>query len=78
MKTFFLRRPLLSFFIVAVAATVVSSWLLDPKILGVAMQAGKSLGWEGIASAVLLGILAAQWLRRGRRGDKDGSEETPH
>jgi SpoVK/Ycf46/Vps4 family AAA+-type ATPase len=31
MKTFFLRRPLLSFFIVAVAATVVSSWLLNPK-----------------------------------------------
>ncbi len=40
-----------------------SSWLLDPKILGVAMQAGRTLGWQRIIPVVLLGFLAAQWLR---------------
>jgi Holliday junction resolvasome RuvABC ATP-dependent DNA helicase subunit len=31
MKDFFIKRPLLSFFIVAVAAAVVATWLLNPK-----------------------------------------------
>ena len=53
-----------------------TSWLLDPKILGVAMQAGKSLGWERIVPVVVLGFLAAQWLRRGRNDDKGGADET--
>jgi len=61
----------------AAARSQAASWLLDPKILGVAMQAGKSLGWESIVPVVLLGFLAAQWLRRSRRDGKDGSEEAP-
>lgn len=49
-----------------------SSWLLDPKILGVAMQAGRALGWERIIPIALLGLLAAQWARDGR---KQGHED---
>jgi hypothetical protein len=48
-----------------------SSWLLDPKILGVAMQAGRALGWERIIPVALVGILAAQWARE-RRDSKPG------
>ena len=49
-----------------------SSWLLDPKILGVALQAGRSLGWQRIIPVVLLAFLAAQWLReRGERTPDD-------
>jgi len=50
-----------------------SSWLLDPKILGVAMQAGRALGWERIIPIALLGLLAAQWARDSR---KQGHEDT--
>jgi hypothetical protein len=60
----------------AARAQAASSWLLDPKILGVAMQAGRSLGWERIVPVVVLGFLAAQWLRRGRNDDKGGADET--
>jgi uncharacterized membrane protein len=43
-----------------------SSWLLDPKILGVAMQAGRALGWQRIIPVALLAFLAAQWARENR------------
>jgi Ca2+/Na+ antiporter len=49
-----------------------SSWLLDPKILGVAMQAGRALGWERIIPVALLGLLAAQWAREKKSGDSNG------
>ncbi len=52
-----------------------SSWLLDPKVLGIAMQAGRALGWERLIPVALLGILAAQWARE-RRGNKSGDSET--
>lgn len=42
------------------------SWLLDPKILGVAVDAGRSFGWQRIVPVVLLGFLAAQWARESR------------
>ena len=50
-----------------------SSWLLDPKILGVAAQAGRALGWERIIPVALLGLLAAQWARekRAQKSDDD-------
>jgi hypothetical protein len=51
-----------------------SSWLLDPKMLNVAMQAGRSFGWERIIPVVLLGFLAAQWLRESRRPADEGDE----
>ncbi len=50
-----------------------SSWLLDPKILGVAMQAGRALGWERIMPVALLGLLAAQWARERKSGDSEAS-----
>jgi len=40
-----------------------ASWLLDPKLLNVAMQAGRALGWQRITALALLGLLAAQWAR---------------
>ncbi len=42
------------------------SWLLDPKILSVAMQAGRTLGWQRIVPVALLGFMAAQWAREYR------------
>lgn len=39
------------------------SWLLDPKILGVAMEAGRTIGWQRLVPVVLLGFVAAQWAR---------------
>jgi hypothetical protein len=45
------------------------SWLLDPKIIGAAMQAGRALGWERIIPVALLGLLAAQWARERKASD---------
>jgi hypothetical protein len=56
----------------AARAQASPSWLLDPKILGVAMQAGRSFGWQRIIPVVLLGFLAAQWMRESRRPTEDG------
>ena len=56
----------------AARAQASSSWLLDPKMLNVAMQAGRSLGWQRIIPVVLLGFLAAQWLRENRQPPVDG------
>jgi hypothetical protein len=57
----------------AARAQAASSWLLDPKILGVAMQAGRTLGWQRLVPIALLAFLAAQWARdyRERRPESD-------
>lgn len=49
-----------------------SSWLLDPKIFGAALQAGRTLGWQRIIPVVLLGFLATQWLRE--RGEQKADD----
>jgi MFS family permease len=41
-------------------------WLLDPRILGVAVEAGRSLGWQRIVPMALVGFMAAQWAREHR------------
>ena len=43
--------------------------LIDPKVLSVAMQAGRALGWQRLIPLALLGFLAAQWVREARRED---------
>jgi hypothetical protein len=55
----------------AARAQAAQSWLLDPQLLTVAMQAGRSLGFERIVPAVLLGLLAAHWLRGSWRPPAD-------
>jgi hypothetical protein len=55
-------------------ASASSSWLLDPRLLNVAMQAGRSLGWQRLIPIALLGFLAAQWVRESRRPDAEGGE----
>jgi hypothetical protein len=56
----------------AARAHASSSWLLDPKILATAMQAGRAVGWERIVPLALLGFLAAQWVfNRKPSADKD-------
>jgi hypothetical protein len=55
-------------------ASASSSWLLDPRLLNVAMQAGRSFGWQRLIPIALLGFLAAQWLRESRRPDAEGGE----
>jgi hypothetical protein len=42
------------------------SWLLDPKVLGAAVEAGRSIGWQRIVPVALLAFLAAQWAREHR------------
>jgi hypothetical protein len=51
-----------------------SSWLLDPKVLGIAMQSGRALGWERLIPVALLGILAAQWARERHNSKSNDSE----
>ena len=55
----------------AARAQAAQSWLLDPQLLNVAMQAGRSLGFERIVPVVLLGFLAAHWLRGSRQPPAD-------
>ena len=50
----------------AARAQAPSAWLLDPKILGVALQAGRSLGWQRLVPIALLAFMAAQWAREHR------------
>jgi hypothetical protein len=43
--------------------------LVDPKMLSVAMQAGRALGWQRLIPLALLGLLTAQWVQEARRRD---------
>jgi type VI protein secretion system component VasK len=58
----------------AARAHAPSSWLLDPKILGVAMQAGRTLGWQRLVPIALFGFMAAQWAREHRERDREAGE----
>jgi hypothetical protein len=49
------------------------SWLFDPKILGVAVEAGRTIGWQRIVPVALIGIMAAQWAREYRDQGKQQS-----
>src|SRR6202050_1936413 len=42
------------------------SGLLDPKLLTLAVQVGRSVGWQRAGAVALLGFMAAQWLREYR------------
>jgi len=56
----------------AARANAPPSWLLDPKVLGVVVETGRSLGWQRIVPLALLGFLAAQWAReRHDKGKQD-------
>jgi hypothetical protein len=50
------------------------SWL-DPKMLSLALDVTRKLGWQRLVPVALLGFLAAQWARdsRGRTEDDDDS-----
>jgi hypothetical protein len=50
------------------------SWLFDPKILGTAVEIGRSLGWRRLVPVALLGFLAAQWAREYRGRSRDDAE----
>jgi hypothetical protein len=51
------------------------SWLLDPKILGVAVEAGRTIGWQRIVPIAMLGFVVAQWMREAR--GQGSSHESP-
>ena len=43
--------------------------LLDPRILGLAMQAGRTLGWQRVVTVLVIGFLGTQLMREtSRRG----------
>ncbi len=43
--------------------------LLDPRILGLAMQAGRTLGWQRVVTVLVIGFLSTQLMREtSRRG----------
>jgi hypothetical protein len=44
-----------------------TSALIDPKVLSVAIQAGRALGWQRLIPLALLGFLAVQWVQETRR-----------
>jgi hypothetical protein len=46
--------------------------LIDPKVLSVAVQAGRALGWRRLIPLALLGFLAAQWVQEARGADTPG------
>jgi len=48
------------------------SWLLDPKVLGAAVDVGRTIGWQRLVPVALLAFLAAQWAREYR--DKSGRQ----
>jgi hypothetical protein len=58
----------------AARAQASASWLLDPKVLGVAMQAGRTIGWERVIPIALVAFLAAQWLLREKPHSEPNSE----
>ena len=58
----------------AARAPASSTWLLDPKILATAMQAGRGIGWQRIVPLALLGFLAAQWARDRSQAPADESD----
>jgi hypothetical protein len=41
--------------------------LIDPKVLSIAMQAGRALGRQRLIPLALLSFLAAQWVQEARR-----------
>jgi uncharacterized membrane protein len=43
------------------------SRLLDPRIIGAALQVGRSIGWQRLLPVALLGFMAAQWAREYRQ-----------
>jgi hypothetical protein len=57
----------------AARAQAPSSWLLDPKLLGTALQVGRRFGWQRIVPIALLGFMAAQWAREHREHGQDGA-----
>jgi hypothetical protein len=62
-----IRRRVRERAILARAAKAQSpSWLLDPKILGVAVEAGRTIGWQRIVPVAVLGFVVAQWMRESR------------
>jgi hypothetical protein len=51
------------------------SWLLDPRLLSVGMQAGRALGWQRLVPIALLGFMAAQWAREHRGHAHDAQHD---
>ena len=51
--------------------------LIDPKMLNVAMQAGRALGWQRVIPLALLGLLTAQWVQEARRRDVPDQQTGP-
>ncbi|MGB7036915.1 MAG: hypothetical protein WBD71_15490 [Xanthobacteraceae bacterium] len=71
LMTALVRRRVRERAILARAAKAHSpSWLLDPKLLGVAVEAGRTIGWQRLIPMALLGVLAAQWARDYRKQDR--------
>jgi hypothetical protein len=69
-----IRRQVRERAILARAAKAHSpSWLLDPRLLGVAMEAGRKIGWQRIVPVALLGFVVAQWARE-YRGNEQGRD----
>lgn len=67
-----IRRRVRERAILARAARAQSpSWLLDPRILGVAVEAGRTIGWQRIVPVALFGFVVAQWMRETRAHDGD-------
>ncbi len=52
------------------------AWLLDPRLLGAAVEAGRTIGWQRIVPVALFGFVVAQWVRE-TRAHHGGSRGQP-
>jgi hypothetical protein len=52
------------------AAPQLPPWLLDPRLIAVATQIGRDIGWRRVVPLAVLGFFAAQWAREHHDGGK--------
>jgi uncharacterized membrane protein len=50
------------------------SQLVDPRIIGIAVQAGRRFGWQRVLPLAVLAVVTAQWARAYQMRANDGGQ----
>jgi hypothetical protein len=50
------------------------SRLVDPRIIGIAVQAGRRFGWQRVLPLAVLAVVTAQWARAYQMRANDGGQ----
>jgi hypothetical protein len=48
--------------------------LVDPRIIGIAVQAGRRFGWQRVLPLAVLAVVTAQWARAYQMRANDGGQ----